>query len=125
LPELAALNQPVEITPAPGVEEHAPLTRQPVIFNTADLGALLAAENTAQTSQYVIQLGVFESEEAAHRMVAAINSVGFEGSVVKTQQGPQERFRVQQGPFASRELAKMTQQRMQKRGIISIIRKIA
>jgi cell division septation protein DedD len=108
--------------------------KPPVIFDTNELKSLLEAEVTPATpaaptvstaSQYIIQLGVFESEPAAQRLLEAINSVGFEGNIVKAESGDQPMFRVQQGPFESRDLAKLTQQRMQKRGIISIIRKIA
>ncbi len=109
--------------------------KQPDIFNTNELKSLLDAENQTpgnQTgnqslgnlsagAQYVIQLGVFESQAAAQRLLEAINAVGFEGNVVKSPSG----YRVQQGPYGSREIAKLTQQRMQKRGIIAIIRKIA
>jgi cell division protein FtsN len=110
LPELNA--------PAPATSSAA---KQPDIFNTNALKSLLDAESQTAGSQYVIQLGVFESLEAAQRLLAAINAVGFEGNVIKSPNG----YRVQQGPYGSKELAKLTQQRMQKRGIISIIRKTA
>jgi cell division protein FtsN len=105
--------------------------KPPVIFNTDELKSLLEAEVTpaaptaSASSQYIIQLGVFESESAAQRLLEAVNSVGFEGNIVKTEHGDQSLYRVQQGPFETRDLAKLTQQRMQKRGIISLIRKIA
>jgi cell division protein FtsN len=95
--------------------------KQPDIFNTDELKSLLDAENHSASGQYVIQLGVFESQAAAARLLEAINAVGFEGNVVKSPSG----YRVQQGPYASKELAKLSQQRLQKRGIISIIRKTA
>jgi cell division protein FtsN len=114
-----------DIDELPELNAAAPASRatnQPDIFNTDELKTLLDAESqSSAAAHYVIQLGVFESEAAAARLLAAINAVGFEGNVVKSPSG----YRVQQGPYASKELAKLTQQRLQKRGIISIIRKLA
>jgi cell division protein FtsN len=108
----------------------APLAnKHSVIFNTAEVDNLLEAETrpvtSAHTQPYVIQLGVFESETGAQRLVEALKSVGFEPEIVKITLSGREMYQVTQGPFSNRELAKLTQQRLQKRGIISIIRQTA
>jgi cell division protein FtsN len=110
-------------TPAPRLATAKPVasTAAPRIFNPEEVSDLLAAEHGV--SRYVIQLGVFQSEEAANRLREAIVSVGFDAVVVKVKEGNHKSYHVQQGPYATAELAKVSQQRLEKRGIISIIKK--
>jgi cell division protein FtsN len=91
------------------------------IFNPEEVSDLLAAEHGV--GRYIIQLGVFQSEDAANRLREAIVSVGFDVVIIKVKQGSQKLYHVQQGPYETAALAKLSQQRLQKRGIISIIKK--
>jgi cell division protein FtsN len=91
------------------------------IFNPEEVSDLLAAEHGVQ--RYVIQLGVFQSEAAANRLREAITSVGFDVAIVKVTEGNRKLYHVQQGPYETAALAKSFQQRLEKRGIISVIQK--
>ncbi len=91
---------------------------QSSIFKPEDISTQMATEIN---QQYVINLGVFETEEAANRLLDVLSSVGFQSQVIKANQGKSIIFRVQQGPFSSRELAKATQLRLKKRGITGVI----
>ena len=91
------------------------------VFNPEEVSNLLAAEHGLQ--RYVIQLGVFQSQAAARQLREAIMSVGFDVVVVAVKQGNHKVYHVQQGPYESAALAKLSQQRLEKRGIISVIQK--
>jgi cell division septation protein DedD len=79
------------------------------------------AEITLPPAHFIIQLGEFETETAAKGLLQAINSVGFEAQVVKISREGRKIYKVQQGPYISMALAMQSQQRMQKRGLISTI----
>jgi cell division protein FtsN len=101
----------------------ADLTKQNSIVSAGELTHLLEAEN--QAHQFVIQLGAFESETGARQFLEAVKSVGFAVEVIKVKHGSRMLYTVQQGPFDSISVARSTQARMQKRGIVSIIHKLA
>jgi cell division septation protein DedD len=87
---------------------------------------LLAAEkpiSNVSKQHYIVELGVFETEIGARRWVDAIRSVGFAVNVVKVAQGRFNLYYVQQGPYETLELAKMSQQRLKTRGIVSVVKK--
>lgn len=96
------------------------------IFSTDEVKDLLEAENQpkridAQGEKYFIQVGVFSTLNAANRMQEALSMAGFHTQVIKSDNS----FRVEQGPFTTKSLAKSSQQQLQKRGIDSLIRKSA
>jgi cell division septation protein DedD len=103
-----------------------PVLTKPSVFNATEVDELLADEKVvtqAQVQDYIIQLGVFETEPAAKRLIEAIASVGFQPRVVKLDRKGHNMYQVQQGPYQTMESARLEQLRLQKRGIISIIRK--
>ncbi|OGT45538.1 MAG: hypothetical protein A3E83_05700 [Gammaproteobacteria bacterium RIFCSPHIGHO2_12_FULL_41_20] len=71
--------------------------------------------------RYMVQLGVFEEASGAARLRSALAEVGFASEVVKTAKNKRTLYRVQQGPFTNQVQARAMQQRLQKRGITSII----
>lgn len=124
--------KPMAIT-KPG-ELKKPEVTHPAIFNPSEVDELLADEKIvsqpnaqapahSQAQDYIIQLGVFESEDGAQRLIEAIAAVGFQPRVVKLDRKGHNMYQVQQGPYQSMESAKLEQLRLQKRGIISIIRR--
>jgi cell division septation protein DedD len=114
---VAIKNKPIDATAS--VEKPA--------INADDVGDLLAAEHPAEqiVERYVVQLGIFQSEEAANKLREAITSVGFEATVVKVAHGKQKFYHVQQGPYENVASAKLSQQRLGKRGIVSVIQKLS
>ena len=119
-----------KISETPAVEVTPAAVKPTVVFDSSDVDNLLASEtgitsHASNSTAFYIQLGVFESETGAKRLLEAIQSVGFDAHVAKSLFGNRTLYQVTQGPYETRELAKMTQQRMQKRGIISIIRQNA
>lgn len=99
------------------------LTSKASVVSADEISNLLAAENTA--SQYVVQLGIFETEQGAKRLMSALSDVGFHVNLVKFHKSGHDMYRVQQGPYTNMTQAKATQQRLQKRGVISVIHKTA
>jgi cell division protein FtsN len=96
----------------------------PAAVAVAKAPALAAdAEIPLPAERYVVQLGEFDSEPAAKALLQAINSVGFDAQVVKISRAGHKIYKVQQGPYLSMSLALQSQQRMQKRGLISTILK--
>lgn len=70
---------------------------------------------------YVLQLGTFEIKEGALRLKEALEMVGVNTQVIEKQDNHKKMYEVQQGPFASSELAQLSQRELQKRGIESTI----
>jgi cell division protein FtsN len=121
--QLAKIEAKKETPTAPVTTVTPATTTQAALITASEVSGLLDEENHAQ--HFVIHLGSFESETGARRLLEAIKSVGFAVEIVKTKQGPRTTFSVQQGPFDSISVARATQARMQKRGIVSVIRKTA
>jgi cell division protein FtsN len=120
----------------PDTEENKPAAA-PAIFNADEVSNLLSAETQSvpdaktkiaavrPNQQYMIQLGAFETEQGANRLLAALSDVGFQAKIVKGNHSGKPLYHVQQGPYSTFELAKSNQQRLKKRGIDGMIRKIA
>jgi cell division protein FtsN len=96
------------------------------VLDPDKVSGLLEAESKPQQAvktvptpgeQFIIQLGVFDSQSGALRLADALSSVGFTVNVIKASQGGRQVYRVQQGPFTTMELAKANQQKLKKRGI--------
>ncbi|MDR3478035.1 MAG: SPOR domain-containing protein [Gammaproteobacteria bacterium] len=75
------------------------------------------------TQGYIIELGAFDTRQAAGLLAEALSGVGFKAYVVKINRNGRNIFSVQQGPFRTLAVAKSTQQRLQKRGIVGEIHK--
>jgi cell division protein FtsN len=107
----------------------------PEAFNPDELTHLLEAEHpkpvpamkvtptapALAANRFALQLGDFDTESGAKGLVSAIKSVGFDARVVKLSRSGRTIYQVQQGPFESMAQASQSQQRMQKRGLISTI----
>lgn len=111
-----------ESKPKPPVAPVAISQPKTNIIDPEEVSTLLAAE--AHASTYFIQLGAFETEQAAHRLQTALIDAGCRAEVVKLAHGNHKTYQLQQGPFATAQLAKLAQQRLQKRGITSVVRSI-
>jgi cell division protein FtsN len=121
VPESAPVTTAAITTPDTAAVTPVVATAATPVFNAKEITDLLAAEQGL--TRYVVQLGVFQTEVAANRLRDAIASVGFPVRVVKSKQGNHRIYSVQQGPYDTAALAKSTQQRLAKRGIISTIQK--
>ncbi|MDR3490705.1 MAG: SPOR domain-containing protein [Gammaproteobacteria bacterium] len=108
--------------PKPAVVEPAPPPAPVKVIQPDELSGLIA-EEAVQKSQYVLQLGVFETRLAANKLQEALISVGFNPVVVKLHAGKYDLYELQQGPFTDLQMAKATKSRLQKRGITSVIHK--
>ncbi len=122
-PEATAEPAP-QPAPTPETAEATPPPAKADVFNPDEISNLLAAQKT-DVSSYVVQLGTFETQQGAKEMVSELSSAGFDAKVVKLKHAGQVIYGVQQGPYLTKELAIATKQRLQKRGITSIIRKAA
>jgi cell division protein FtsN len=107
-----------EATPAAQIASAAPSP----IFTPSEVNNLLAAD-AAPSQNYFVQVGSFDTADAANRMLSAMTDVGFTAQIVKQNQSGHTIYRVEQGPFESMALAKTGQQQLLKRGITSFIRK--
>jgi cell division protein FtsN len=96
------------------------------VFDPQELASLLSAEEQRQSQpqQYFVQLGLFHTEEAAKRMSSVLAGVGFDAEVTRVESGKSTLYRVQQGSFPTKEMAKLTQLQLRKHGIVSVIRKV-
>jgi cell division protein FtsN len=135
MPIPAARVAPVARPVAQSAPPHTPAAPAPAAFNPEELTHLLETEHpkpapvtpvitapaTQAANHYIIKMGDFDTESGAKGLVSAINSVGFDAKVVKISRGGRTIYQVQQGPYESMALASQSQQRMQKRGLISTI----
>ncbi|GEM_PF-3583970 len=85
----------------------------------------LIDEEVIQKAQYILQLGFFETQQAAKTLQEALVSVGFNPIIVKNSTGKHELYKVQQGPFPTLQMATLTKSRLQKRGVTSVIQKVS
>ena len=100
----------------------SPVSTSPSIISPDEITSQLAADNAVM--QYAIQVGVFATPQAAARLQTALADVGFTANIVKIKKNGHTEYHVQQGPFATKDLAKAGQESLQKRGIVSILRKL-
>ncbi|MES2218207.1 MAG: SPOR domain-containing protein [Pseudomonadota bacterium] len=126
---LLASAPPPKIVPVVVATQPAPAPRQ--VFNPDELTHMLEAERPKMVpnlpaphpaaSQFMIQMGDFDTEFGAKGLLKAIRSVGFDAKVVKISRSGRTIYQIQQGPYESMALATQTQQRMQKRGLVTSI----
>lgn len=82
--------------------------------------------NPATSKQpYVIQLGIFKDRMAAKELRVSLLLAGVDADVVKITVQNQDNYRVQAGPYVSTKAAKLAQQKISRKGIESIILKLA
>lgn len=93
-------------------------------LNKAEKVPLAAPTVMLHADQYIVQMGLFKSAAGASQIRLSLLFAGVDTEVIKTDIGDQQIYRVQQGPYATIELAKTMQQRLQKKGIVSVVKKI-
>lgn len=119
---------PAETTQKPVQAAAAPLPLQKAaVVSPDEISNLLDEEedDDSPSEQYILQLGIYQSEDAAKRLDEALENAGFQTTVVKTIINGRKMYRVQKGSFTSMESAKAIQQQFKKRGVVSVIRKIS
>ena len=92
------------------------------IVNADELEKELAHELKQET--YVIQVGIFHDTEAAEHYRKSLADAGFTASITKVALKGKTSYRVQLGPFANKNQTKIVQQRLQKKGLNGLIRKV-
>lgn len=91
----------------------------------ADLSAMKSSEKTPDTTPYILQIGIFHSQEAANRYRGALQSAGLRVDVVKVKLGSEYVYRIQQGPYRNTDQLKSAKKRLTERGVTCDIRKLA
>lgn len=76
-----------------------------------------------QATVYLLQLGLFKDAVEASQLRLSLLLSGIEAEVVKINSSGDEMFRVQRGPFVDQAEAKKLQRELQKKGIVSVVRK--
>ncbi|RDI41679.1 SPOR domain-containing protein [Aquicella lusitana] len=95
--------------------------RHPAFLNADELEREFAKE--IRQTAYVIQVGVFKSAASAERYRQSLAVAGFSPSVVKLNE--KETYRVQLGPFSSKDQVSLAKQKLQKKGVTGLVRQIA
>lgn len=72
---------------------------------------------------FIVQLGVFKSPASAERLKQTVNKNGLEVDVVKLTLAQKEFYRVQLGPYLSKDQAKLMLHQLQKQGVTGVIAK--
>jgi cell division protein FtsN len=80
--------------------------------------------NEHNEGQYVLQMGIFKSEPAARQMQISLLLTGFDAQIVKSMAANHAFYRIQQGPYPTIARAKIIQQQLQNKGIVSLVKKI-
>lgn len=93
-----------------------------VISSVDDLVADI--EKHVRPVGYVVQLGVFRDQESANAYRQLLLSQGTATAIVKTGTDEKIFYRVQQGPFSTKERAMLAQQQVQKKGLNGLIREL-
>lgn len=73
-----------------------------------------------QQKNYIVQLGIFQTQGAAERYQKSLSHQGLKAKVAKGMIADKEIYRVQLGPFNQKDQAKLTEKLLQKKGISSI-----
>lgn len=81
--------------------------------------------NTKETPQYFLQLGVFKNESAAGQLRVSLLLAGCEADIVtSTEKDASILYHVQKGPFATLSQAKEAQKKLQNKGIAGTIKQL-
>ncbi|MCD6038994.1 MAG: hypothetical protein K0S27_394 [Gammaproteobacteria bacterium] len=78
-------------------------------------------KNAGHTSQYILQLGVFNNETAAGQARVSLLLAGCEADIVKSIAGNRVIYRVQKGPYATVAQVKEIQKQIRNKGIMSFV----
>lgn len=75
-------------------------------------------------SRYVLQLGIFRTQDSATRFQKSLTDAGFQSALVKVTATEKKVFRVQIGPFNNKSQARLTQINLEKKGFTGVMRKL-
>lgn len=81
--------------------------------------------NRISHQRYVIQLGIFSTLKAAEAFSQSVKVEHYTTEVIKAYVGERQMYRVQLGPFVSKELVETTQRDLRKKGMDGIVRKVS
>lgn len=126
-PEPQSVFKPEELDQILAHDETAAPKTAPAKIAPAKTTTKIAAPKvvTTKADQYLLHLGSFDTQKAAKIWCAALIEVGFRADIIKGNQGGHVIYHVRQGPFANAALAKVSQQKLQRRGIASsVIKKL-
>jgi cell division septation protein DedD len=87
---------------------------------TPEKTIVAAPQQPAEQAGYVLQFGVFKDATGANQLRLSLLLAGIETEIAKTQ----DQYRVQQGPYSGAGEAKSLQQKWQKKGIDSLVKKL-
>lgn len=90
-----------------------------------ELSEDLSSIKNAESSPYILQIGIFHNLEAANRYRSALQGAGLKVDVVKAKLGREVVYRLQQGPYTSQDQLKAAKKRLTERGVTSDIRKLS
>lgn len=119
-------SKPVEASPVVEAKAEKPQT---IVDDAAPAGIISSQElerdfSTQLAKQpYVVQLGVFGNQEAANGYKQSLLRAGFNVDVVKVALAGKMAYRVQFGPFSSKDQARVVQKQLQKKNVSALIRK--
>jgi cell division protein FtsN len=115
---ITKINKPAPETVTPKTTEIA----QTSVINPAELERDFSTQLVG-TQPYVVQLGVFGNFEAANGYKQSLHRAGFNVDVVKIPSGSKIAYRVQFGPFNSKDQARVVQKQLLKKNVSALIRK--
>lgn len=121
-PAISKEDDIAKIEPAK-IAEPAKIMEKPLPIADASELEKGMAEEFKQAGTYLIQLGIFKSPDSVSRLRQAISKIGLDMHVVKCNVAQKEMYRVQLGPYANKEAAKLALRQLQKKGINGILRK--
>jgi cell division protein FtsN len=101
----------------------------PSIFDAGKLQSALKnewkmAQEPAQVDKYMLQMAVFKSANSAEKYLQTFLSSGLTARVVSIETSKGKNYRVQVGPFQTKNQAMLVQRQLRKKNVNSIIRKI-
>ena len=127
-------NPELVVRHARGVTDEIPWSKDAVpvaqgVEGTTSIGEKLISEtNVRRTGStgdgsgpasggFLVQVGAFQSADAAEQQVASLREWGFRARVFPATDGPRKSWRVRLGPYPSRERAQKTARQIQSRGV--------
>ena len=118
------VSKPVESAPVVEAKAEKAVAVPPPevgVINPQELERDFSSQLTQQP--YVVQLGVFGNLEAANGYKQSLQRAGFSVDVVKIAMAGKTAYRVQFGPFSSKDQARVIQKQLQKKNVSALLRK--
>lgn len=121
------MNATVQAEPAQTGVAAKPTITAPVVATVASPANLdtqaLEQDISAQINQgrYLLQLGVFRTQDSAARFQQSLADAGFQAKVITTEK---KVFKVQMGPFTNKNQARLAQIDLEKKGFNGVMHRI-